>query len=238
MASQPPILLLHGALYTKEEFAPLAGEMSAWATVHSLNFPGHGGMPIPDDSFSMGYFAESVLEYLRDAGLERVNIFGYSMGGYVGLYLARHYPEYVNRLCTLGTKLQWDEGTASREVGMLNPEKILEKVPQFAEVLIKRHGEEDWRTLMEKTAGLLQGLGRGEGLTPDDFSQVTTPVRLGLGDRDMMISIEETVERYRQLPNGELLILPGTPHQLERVYVGRLHHELREFFGVEIEEKV
>ena len=54
------------------------------------------------------------------------------MGGYVALQLANKHPKYVQKIITLGTKFAWDKETAAKEVKMLNPEKIEEKIPAFA----------------------------------------------------------------------------------------------------------
>ena len=40
---------------------------------------------------------------------------------------------------------------------------------------------------------------------------------LMLGDRDKMVSIEETVNVYRQLTDARFSVLPGTPHAIEAV---------------------
>jgi pimeloyl-ACP methyl ester carboxylesterase len=46
--------------------------------------------------------------------LENAAIFGYSMGGYAGMYLAKYFPERVSKLLTLATKFYWDEKIAAR----------------------------------------------------------------------------------------------------------------------------
>jgi hypothetical protein len=45
------------------------------------------------------------------------------------------------------------------------------------------------------------------------------------------VSVEEAAGAFRALPNGELLVLPRTPHPLEQVDAGRLATALAEFFA-------
>ena len=52
-----------------------------------------------------------------------------------------------------------------------------------------------------------------------------------MGDRDTMVSIEETLDAYRALPAGELEVLPATPHPMERVDLHRLTLSLVGFLG-------
>src|SRR5699024_2238656 len=103
-----------------------------------------------DRPFRMEYFAENVLEYLDKNSIRPINIFGYSMGGYVALLLAKHHPERIQKIATLGTVLQWNKNVAERECRFLNPDKIEEKVPHFAEALAKKHPG-GWKQVINKT---------------------------------------------------------------------------------------
>ena len=91
--------------------------------------------PFKKDEFSIPGFASEVLEYLEENNIDKAHVVGYSMGGYVGMYLAAHFPDKIRSLVTLATKYHWDEEIAAREIKMLNPEKISTKVPDFAEQL-------------------------------------------------------------------------------------------------------
>lgn len=211
------LLLLHGALGARDQFDPLVSSLDKNCRVHTLNFSGHGGQAFADRDFSIPLFADNVLDYLHKHDISRVNIFGYSMGGYVGIHLAKYSPEKVNKLITLATKYHWDEATAAKEVKMLDPATILQKIPAFADQLEKRHAPHDWKLLLEKTKELLLGLGRNNALKPGDYSSIMCNSLLLLGDRDKMISLDETVAVYKELPNAQLGILPATPHPFEQV---------------------
>jgi pimeloyl-ACP methyl ester carboxylesterase len=211
------LLLLHGAIGAKDQLEPLANAMRDHVETHLLNFSGHGGEPFAAAPFSMALFAEEVLAYLEKKAIPSVNIFGYSMGGYVGMYLARHYPDKVNTLITLATKYHWDKATADKEVKMLDAPAIRRKIPAFADQLQQRHAPNDWETVLEKTKDLLLQLGETNVLTAEDYAAVITPCLILLGDRDKMVTREETVQVYQQLPVAQLGILPGTPHPLEQV---------------------
>lgn len=216
-----PLILLHGALGSRTQLDALAEQLAQHYEVHALNFPGHGGTPLAE-AFSIPYFARHVQQYCTDKALARVSIFGYSMGGYVALHLARQQPALVSRVITLATKFHWDEATAAKEVQMLQPDTIQQKVPQFARVLEERHQPADWKEVLRQTAHMLEGLGRQNALAPEDFKAITCPCLLMLGDRDKMVTLEETVAVYRQLPHGQLAVLPNTPHPLEGVATNRL----------------
>lgn len=224
------MLLLHGALGAASQFDPLLPLLADTFQLHTLNFQGHGGQPFPERPFSIHHCALEVLQWMQEQAIEQADIFGYSMGGYVGLYLARHYPAHVGRLFTLGTKFDWNPDGAARDAAMLDPEKMQQKVPQFYQAMQQRHSPHNLDELLRRTSAMMTALGAKPAVTLPDLATIQTPVRVGVGDRDQMVGIEEAVAMYRQLPNGQLTILPATQHPIEKVPLPRLAAEIREFF--------
>lgn len=223
------LLLLHGAIGAKDQLRPLAQSLEDNYEVHSLSFSGHGGEPFPS-AFSIKIFAEDVLGWLNNERIGAIDIFGYSMGGYVALYLAKYYPDRIGKVFTLATKFHWDEATAQKEVKMLEPAKIEEKIPSFAKALEQRHQPNDWKKVMSATAQMMLEMGKDNPLKSDDYASITNEAMISIGDRDKMVSLEETIAVYRQLKNARLLVIPDTPHPLEQVSIDRLSSEVKSFF--------
>jgi pimeloyl-ACP methyl ester carboxylesterase len=181
--------------------------------------------------FSIPLFANAVKHYIQEQALSSVSILGYSMGGYVELYLAKHHPELVEKAITLATKFEWDEAIAAKEIKMLQPEVIEQKLPAFAKTLEERHAPTDWKEVLNKTKDMLLGLGKQNALTLADYATIQTPVQVLIGDRDKMVSLEETITVYKQLPNAQLGILPATPHPIEQVDAELLAFHIKRFIG-------
>ncbi|MBI3260123.1 MAG: alpha/beta fold hydrolase [Ignavibacteriae bacterium] len=225
-----PLVLLHGALGASTQFANLATILSDKFDIHTLDFEGHGSRSsLSVNPFRIEYFAENVIHYLDKSSIDKCDIIGYSMGGYVALHLASLMPERVNRIFTLATKFRWDPETSAKEAGFLDAEKIELKVPKYAQFLQSLHGEE-WRENLNATREMMIHLGDNPVLSSSVLSGVQNRVRIGLGDRDAMVSIEETVEAYKALPNGELQVFPNTPHPLEKVNVDIFADAIVQFF--------
>jgi pimeloyl-ACP methyl ester carboxylesterase len=223
------LLLLHGALGSKDMLQPLAQALKNEYQVHTFNFSGHGGRPFPDTTFSIPLFAEEIAQYMEETGIAQADIFGYSMGGYAAMFLAKHHPEKVNKLITLATKFHWDEKTAEKELKMLESKTIQEKVPALATLLQQRHAPNDWLTLLNKTRQLLTDLGKQNTLQLEDYTTINTPCLLLLGDRDKMVTLDETIAVYKHLPNAQWGVMPGTPHPLEQVNTHLLSEMIRIF---------
>jgi pimeloyl-ACP methyl ester carboxylesterase len=216
------LLLLHGALGSKDQLAPLANALEGKYKLHTLNFSGHGGKMFPIEDFSIPLFADEVLGYLHQEHIEKVHIFGYSMGGYVAMYLAKNHPEVVDRIITLATKFYWDMPVAAREASMLDPLAIQQKLPAFAAQLIERHQPNDWREVLDKTKHMLLQLGEVNVLSLEDYSLILSPSLLLLGEKDKMVTMDETVAVQEVLPHAIFKIIPDTPHQLEGVNTEKL----------------
>ena len=223
------LLLLHGALGSQDHFDNLKIELSQDFEMYSFNFKGHGGSEIPDSDFTIANFVDETLAFMNQNNIEKISIFGYSMGGYVGLYLAKNFPERVEKLFTLATKWNWNIESASLESKMLNPSIIKEKVPKYVNSLVMLHGD-NWETLMQKTAEMMLNLGANPTLNKDNFTEIETPTIVAVGDKDIMVSIEETVMVYRSLPNAQLLVMPNTAHPIERINTALLAYQIRNYF--------
>ncbi|HEY3249494.1 MAG TPA: alpha/beta hydrolase [Ignavibacteria bacterium] len=224
------LLLLHGALGASSQFAELEKSLTSDFDVHSINFSGHGGEAIPEEPFSIKLFAEDVLECIDALKIDVTDIFGYSMGGYVALFLAGHYPERTGKIMTVASKFHWDEQVSAREIKMLDAAKMKEKIPQFYNELEKRHAPQDLEIILQKTREMMINLGKDNELKPGDFELIKHDVTVGIGDRDKMVTLAETVDVYKKLPNGKLLVLPNTPHPFEEIDVERLVFEIKSFF--------
>ena len=207
------LILLHGALGTASAMVPLAKALDGFAEVHVLDFSGHGKADWPQGSFSIETFERDVLRLMDANGVEAAHLFGYSMGGFVGLRLAAQYPQRIKSLTTLATKFAWDEATCEKEASMVDADVLEAKVPRFIAMLNALH-DGGWRPVVEATQTMLRGMHRYR-FSPEVLAAIQTPVRLMLGDRDKMVSLAETLDAYKALPNSSLAILPDTPHPLD-----------------------
>jgi pimeloyl-ACP methyl ester carboxylesterase len=210
-------MLLHGALGARSQFQPLSALLENECVVHTLDFEGHGTSALKNRPLRFSHFAENILEYLDAHAIERVSIFGHSMGGHVGLYTAAFFPDRVDRVFTLGTKFAWTPESAAKENAFLQPETLQKKVPAFARELMHRHTAAGWEILLENIREMQLHSSSHPAMTDDDMHAIAARVRIGVGDRDQMVTIEESVAAYRRLQKGELQVFPRTPHPIERV---------------------
>ncbi len=222
------IILLHGALGSKNQFNGWEEGVTGSSQVHCFNFHGHGGDPIPDKML-IGDLVKQLEDYIRQNIPQNssLTLFGYSMGGYAALLLASKNICKIDKIVTLGTKLRWDPEIAAREIKMLDPDIISTKLSEFALELEQRHQPQDWKLLLKRTAELMMDLGEQQYLSEETFSKISSPCKLMLGDKDKMVTLDETVFAYQKIKGASLSVLPSTPHPIEKVSIERLAFELK-----------
>ncbi|RXM38018.1 alpha/beta hydrolase [Chryseobacterium sp. CH21] len=226
----PNLLLLHGALGHNDIFKPYLNTLSQYFTVHTPLFSGHGDQELPADGITIEKYTQELSEYCKTNNLTDVSIFGHSMGGYVALCYAMENPENVNSIITLGTKFDWTEEQALKESKMLNPDVILEKIPQYAQLLESQHGTK-WKQLLPAIANLMVDLGKNPPLK-NNFSTIKIPVQIMVGDKDNMVTVEESMGVYRSLPNAKLAVIPDTKHPMDKVRPSLFLNLIKDFWNL------
>lgn len=225
------LLLLHGALGHTLHFAPYLDWLKQYFKVHTILFDGHGGTGIPADGIRMEHYVTQLHGYCEKHQLEQFHVFGYSMGGYIALAYALQQPGKIASILTLATKLHWTAEGAAKESKMLDPGVIAEKVPKYAAQLEQLHGP-GWKDLLPAIAGMMTALGAHPLLDATRYARMATRVQLMVGDKDVMASIDETLEAAKMIPDARFAVLPATKHPLEQVRADLLMALMKDFWAL------
>lgn len=222
------IILLHGAIGASDQLVPLAKELdSKGHKTYLMDFSGHGIRDFTS-GFGIVAFANELKEFISANNLAKPHIFGYSMGGYVALYAASLHPGLTGNIVTLGTKFDWSPETVAKEIKMLDPKTISEKVPKFAVALQKRHSEK-WKLLLKKTAEMMLDLGDDNLLNENSFSKIQCKVAIGLADNDNMVSVSETDFAAGNIKDSVRFLLKDTKHPIETANIRQLSEIIDNF---------
>jgi pimeloyl-ACP methyl ester carboxylesterase len=185
-----------------------------------VELQGHGRTADIDRPLSYEQMADDIAALLRHLGIEKADVFGYSMGGDVTLQVAIRYPEVVHKLVI---------ASASYTSDGMHPE-LLEMIPTitpeaFAGSPIEEAylrlapNPDDFPTLVAKLKRLDM---EPFAWSVDDIRDIVAPTLLIVGDSDA-IRLEHALEMFRLLgggvmgdlaglPKSQLAVLPGTTH--------------------------
>ncbi len=96
-----PVLVMSSSLGTTrsmwEPQHPLQSEYCLLLYDHR----GHGESPAPDGPYSIDELGTDVIALLDGLGIESASFCGLSLGGMVGLWLASHHPQRIDRLIVM-----------------------------------------------------------------------------------------------------------------------------------------
>lgn len=102
-----PLVLLHGFTSNRDSWRAL-GYVDALRRLGLrtilIDARGHGASGKPRDParYGLAERAGDVVAVLDSLGIERAHLVGYSMGGWIGLGVARHFPDRLQSLAVLG----------------------------------------------------------------------------------------------------------------------------------------
>lgn len=96
----PPLLLLHGVGGHAEAYARNVVRLGRSSRAMALDLLWHGLSSKPEyvDGEDIPAYAGQILDLLDAEGIDRVDIEGESLGGWVALWLALHHPDRLNRM--------------------------------------------------------------------------------------------------------------------------------------------
>lgn len=210
--SGAPVVFLHGgAHHFDNTFARQRDFFAAFRRVIGIDQSGHGHSPDTARPFSYREMADDTAALIARLGVGPVDLVGHSDGGNVALLVARHHPHLVRRVVVSGANLRAGHPAAElKRRAAMTTEEIAQRLAGLRadHVGVSPDGADHWPVFAAKSWHLW--------LTPvvidaADLRAIQAPVLVIAGDRDLA-PLEETLELYRGLARGQLMILPDTGH--------------------------
>ena len=163
----PPLVMAIGTGSTMAEWDPALIELLATKRrVILFDYPGLGRSGPQRGTVTFPRYADTLARFLTAIGIERADILGWSMGGFVAQQLAIRHPDRVNHLILAGT----NPGGDLAQLGSKRAQDIdSDPNPTDAEVLRvlypdTRAGQKEGRRFLRRLERASQ-----TGEIPDDF---------------------------------------------------------------------
>lgn len=220
-----PLVLLHGGLGAIEMFGPNLPALAKNRKVIAVDLQGHGHTADIDRPLSVELMADDIAALLKQLGIPRADVMGYSLGGGVALQMAIRHPDAVGKLVLVSTPIRRNafypeilDMQAQVNASMADAMKQTPMYQSYSSIAPK---PEDWPRLLDKI---------GEAMKKDfDFSSDVANVKattlIVAGDADIFPPAH-AVEVFGLLgggqrdggwdgsgrPKSRLAILPGVTH--------------------------
>jgi pimeloyl-ACP methyl ester carboxylesterase len=103
------VFLLHGFMESSAIWNYYITTLSQYFRVITIDLPGHGDTDCYGYVHSMEMMADCVHALMRHLNLRKIFLVGHSMGGYVSLAFAEHYPDHVKGICLFHSTSRSDD---------------------------------------------------------------------------------------------------------------------------------
>lgn len=228
-----PILFVHGWPASIKSLNKLYQLASKNYRAIIIDLPGFGTSDNPDPEWGVGEYASHITTFLNELGIKKVNYFGHSFGGALGIYIASHYPEIINKLIISNSSYK-REGKPNNSVKILK--SILTRIKKFesAEPLAKKifyriffpksdilkapHLESNFRKIVT------------EDLTPD-LKNIKLPTLILWGQLDIDTPIHWAHELNGKIKKSKLKVFPNAAHNLPLKHPEEVLEEVESFLS-------
>jgi pimeloyl-ACP methyl ester carboxylesterase len=220
-ASGQPVVLVHGLGGRSEDWRNLAPYLArAGFHVYMPDLLGYGRSDRPTDfSYSVRDEAGVILAFLDAERLEKIDLGGWSMGGWVAQIVANEAPERINHLMLfdsagLNIPPTWDTALftpdTAAQLGAL--ESLLtphpDRIPGFVAADILRISARNGWVTKRAIASMWTGRDVTDALLP----KLEMPVLLVWGEKDALIPLDQGKTMHRLVPQSQLAVIPGCGH--------------------------
>ena len=215
-----PLIVLHGAYMNIPSMGGIIPALAERHRVYAVEFQGHGRTTDIDRPITYENLGDDVAVFMDAVGLEKADVFGYSMGANAGLQLAIRHPEKVGRLIV---------ASAAYDIEGLQP-AFRAFIPQLTvEMMLAMPFAEEYKQLAADPNGFpalvekLIALEHEPLAWEADVKALETPVLVITGDADVA-TLEHSVAMFRLLGGGDmgdmgqplpasrLAVMPATSH--------------------------
>jgi pimeloyl-ACP methyl ester carboxylesterase len=204
-----PLIVLHGAYMNIPSMGAIIPKLAETHKVYALELQGHGRTSDVDRPITYPNLADHVAAFMDAVGLEKADVFGYSMGAAAGLQLVAASVPYDTEGWQPEFKAFIPQMTVEMFVGMPFAEDYRKLAPN----------PEGFPALVEKLIALEHEPMAWE----EDIRKMKKPVLIITGDADVA-TLEHSVAMFRllgggimgdmgkPLPASRLAVLPATSH--------------------------
>src|SRR5450755_4435518 len=231
-----PIVFLHGGtVFFDNSFVKQRNYFATYRTVIGIDQRAHGHSPDGPWPLSYKMMADDTAAIIEQLGLGPVDIVGHSDGADLALILARDHPQLVRRLVISGANLRADLSSEAKQRSQWSQQQLENHLRKTAAALppwfltdyakVSPDGQDHWMTLLAKCYDMwLQPV----VIESADLKKISIPVLVMAGDHDFT-SIEENAEIFRDLPRGQLIIVPASNHGTFKSRPDLVNLAIREF---------
>ncbi len=214
------LILVHGLGSRGEDWSGMIAALAAQGFhVYALDLLGYGRSSKPDVDYSISLEEKTVVNFMQALHLQRADLGGWSMGGWVVLKLAADHPELVDRMVVYDAAGLYflapfepslftpkDEAGLARLSARLTPHP--KTLPRFiAKAAVARLQANAW--VINRSLHAMTG---GRDLLDFRLGEIRAPTLIVWGKQDTLIPLSSGETMHRDIAGSSLLVVDGCGH--------------------------
>ena len=201
-----PVILLHGGLGNSDDWGFETPLLQKTHEVIVVDCRGRGRSTISDQPLSYDLMTSDLLGLMDQLHLKKVSIVGVSDGGVIGLLMAIHHPDRIDRLFAYGANFNNSGYTTGPSDTVLS-----HKYMRMAEASYRAiSSTPDGFTAMRKA--LFKMYDTEPDIKPSELKTIKAPTIIADGEYEQFITPEHTALLAHLIPGAKLLIIPNVSH--------------------------
>lgn len=201
-----PVILLHGGLLSSDCWSFEVPLLSKTHRLIIVDSRGHGRSTMSAQPFSYSLMTSDVLGLMDYLKIGRASVVGWSDGGIIGLILAMHYPDRIDKLFTFGTNFN-SSGDKDEPADSIVSARFMAE----AQRNYRRHSSTPDSFFVFRRA-LARMYSSEPDLKPEDLRTIRSATVIACGQYDQFIKQEHFKELAHLIPNARLMVLPNVSH--------------------------
>ena len=247
----PPLVVLNGFGATSADWDPaFLDRLASSNELILLNNRGIGGSTDDGQSFAIAKLATDAAHVIESLGIERANVMGWSMGGFIAQALALNYADRVDKLVLLSTDSGgieadlaspdvWSElvdtsGTPNEQTRrllfLLFPTDVAESFyREFGDIVAAARAQASADLLNRQAAAMDAWHQNG---VASQLRGIRVPVLIATGTEDIVIPASNALKLVNAIPGAWLAQFPHGGHAFTAQYPRALADLINSFLAL------
>ena len=243
----PPVLLISGMISDVASWGPLSPLLKDNFTLINFDNRGAGRTQCAEPNWTIDHMVEDAIAVLDHYQISQAHIVGHSMGGMIGLRIAKKYPDRVAAYIMMSSvNAPTKKGVAYfEEMAKLHASNMsktdwfqllfhaLYSPPFFdnpASVKAAAYAASSYEHA-QTSANLLKQVAALASITPIKLSEILTPILSLIGQNDNVVLPHRAQTSLADLPNAVFQILPDAAHSIHWEATEKVADEITGFLN-------
>ena len=201
-----PVMLIHGGLGSSDDWAFETPLLLKTNKVIVVDCRGRGRSTMTDEPLTYELMTSDLVQLMDFLQLQKASVIGSSDGGIIGLLLAIHHPQRINKLLAYGANFN-NSGLKPGPFDSVSGSKYFAMVSKRYQDISPTPND-----FQKMTKALGKMYDKEPDIKPEELKTIKAPTLIVDGEYEQFITTEHTRKLASLIPGAKLVIMPNVSH--------------------------